>query len=314
MPDLNDMVVFAQLVAASGFTETARRLGVSKSSVSKSITRLEQALGVRLLNRSTRGMSLTEVGAAYYEHCVRIAEEAAQAAELVGELRSQPRGVLKITCPVAFGRLHIAPAVADYLALHPQVRIDLTTTDRVVDLVSEGFDIAIRIGHEPGPQLVARELAVVRRVICATPGYFARFGTPATPQDLAGHNCLHYTHFGNQGQWRLQGAHGPVVVPVKGSLRVNDDDFLARAVLDGLGVALLPTFIIGRELQAGQLCAVLSQFVPLERHIQAVHLPNVHLPAKVRGFIDFLQERIGGVPYWDRTDDPAGSVAPAPIE
>lgn len=313
MTDLNDMVVFAQVVAASGFAETARRLSVSKSTISKSITRLEEALGVRLLNRSTRGMSLTEVGAAYYEHCVRIAEEAAKAAELVGELRSQPRGVLKITCPVAFGRLHVAPAVADYLALHPQVRIDLTTTDRMVDLVSEGFDIAIRIRDEPNPQLVAHELAMVHRVMCATPGYFARFGTPATPQDLAGHNCLHYTHFGTHGQWRLQGRDGPVVVPVSGSLRVNDDDFLARAVLDGLGIALLPTFIIGRQLRAGVLQAVLPDFVPLDRHILVAHLPNVHLPAKVSGFIDFLQARIGEVPYWDRPGNPAISAEEAPV-
>lgn len=305
MADLNDMVVFAQVVAANGFTEAARRLGVSKSSVSKSITRLEHALGVRLLNRSTRGMSLTEVGTAYHEHCVRIADEAAQAADLVGELRSQPRGVLKITCPVAFGRLHVAPAVASYLAQNPQLRIELATTDRVVDLVSEGFDIAIRIRHEPSPQLVARELAVVRRVICATPGYFARFGIPATPQELTRHNCLHYTHFGSHAQWRLQGAAGTVVVPVNGALRVNDDDVLSRAVLEGLGIALLPTFIVSRELRSGLLQRVLPDFAPLERHIYAVHLPNSHLPAKVRGFVDFLHARIGIVPYWDRPDDMA---------
>lgn len=305
MQNLNDMVIFARVVDARGFTETARRLGTSKSSISKSVARLEKSLGVRLLNRSTRGLSVTEIGAVYYEHCVRIADEAAQAAESVSELRLQPRGVLKLTCPVAFGRLHVAPAVAAYLAQYPHMRLDLMVTDRVVDLVSEGIDVAIRIAREPSLHLVARELAPVRRVVCATPGYFDRYGVPTTPQDLALHNCLHYTHFGMPGQWSLEGANGQmIVVPVKGSMRVNDDDVLSRVVLDGLGVAVLPSFIIGHELQAGLLRSVLSDFVPLERRIYAVHLPNIHLPLKVRGFIDFLQARIGAIPYWDRVTDP----------
>ena len=303
MQDLNDMVTFARVVEASGFTEAARRMGVSKSRISKSIARLEKALGVRLLNRSTRGLSLTEIGAAFYEHCVRIADEATQAAELVDQLQSEPRGILKITAPVAFGRLHVAPAVADYLKLYPRVRLDMTTTDRVVDLVNEGYDLAIRIAREPSPHLVARELAPVRRVVCATAEYFERFGTPTSPRDLTKHNCLHYTHFGSQGEWRLQGDSGEIVVPVAGTFRVNDDDVLSRAVLGSLGVALLPTFIIGHELQAGRLQSVLSDYVPLERHIYAVHLPNLHLPVKVRAFIDFLKGRFGPMPYWDRTDD-----------
>ena len=199
MQDLNDMVTFARVVEASSFTEAARRMGASKSRVSKGIARLEKALGVRLLNRSTRGLSLTEIGAAFYEHCVRIADEAAQAEELVSQLQSEPRGVLKVTAPVAFGRLHVAPAVADYLTLYPRVRLDLTITDRVVDLVSEGYDLAIRIAREPSLHHVARELAPVRRVVCATPDYFERFGTPTSPRDLTNHNCRHYTHFGSQG-------------------------------------------------------------------------------------------------------------------
>ena len=296
------MVTFARVVEARGFTETARRFGKSKSSISKSIARLEKSLGARLLNRSTRGLSVTEIGSAYYEHCVRIVDEAAQAAELVSEMQTQPRGVLRVSCPVAFGRLHVAPAVAAYLAQFSHMRLDLMVTDRAVDLVNEGIDVAIRITREPDPHLVARELAPVRRVVCGTPGYFERFGVPVTPQDLAGHNCLHYTHFGTLGEWRLQGKNRKLIVaPVKGSLRVNDDDVLSRVVLDGLGIGILPAFIIGRELQAGLLRSALSDFVPLDRRIYSVHLPNIHLPSKVRGFIDFLQARIGPVPYWDRS-------------
>jgi DNA-binding transcriptional LysR family regulator len=308
MQNLNDMVTFARVVEAGGFSEAARQMGVSKSGVSKSIAKLELSLGVRLLNRSTRGLSLTEIGAAFHEHCIRITEEAAQAAEVVGRLQSEPRGVLRVTAPVAFGRLHVAPAVAEYLSRYPRLKLDMTITDRMVDLVSEGYDVAIRIRREPSLHVVARELAPVRRVVCATPEYFERRGIPTVPHDLTEHNCLHYTHFGTQGEWRFQSAGGEIVVPVKGSLRIDDDDTLAQAVLSGLGIAMLPTFIIGRELQAGRLRSVLSDYVPLERRIYAVHLPNVRLPVKIRAFIDFLQDRFGPEPYWDRTED-EGSAA-----
>jgi DNA-binding transcriptional LysR family regulator len=303
MQDLNDMVTFARVVEARSFTEAARRMGTSKSRISKAVAKLERSLAARLLNRSTRGLSLTEVGAAFYEHCTRVADEAAQATEVVSRLQSQPQGVLKVTAPVAFGRLHVAPALAEFLARYPGLSLDMTITDRLVDLVGEGYDVAIRIAREPSLHLVARELAPVRRVVCATPEYFERCGIPATPQDLARHNCLHYTHFGAQGEWRLHGAGGEIVVPVKGSLRINDDDTLSQAVLGGLGVALLPTFIIGGDLQAGRLQAVLADYVPLERRIYAVHLPNRHLSPKVRAFIDLLRARFGPVPYWDRKDN-----------
>jgi DNA-binding transcriptional LysR family regulator len=310
MQDLNAMLIFARVVEAKGFSEAARRIGVSKSGVSKAVAKLERSLGVRLLNRSTRGLSLTEVGAAFYQHCTRVADEAAQAAEAVSQLQSGSHGVLRLTAPVAFGRLHVAPAVADYLARHPGLAIDMTVTDRVVDLVDEGYDLAIRIAREPGQHLVAREFAPVRRVVCATPGYFERRGRPATLQALQRHNCLHYTRFGSRSEWRLRGAQGEIVVPIKGSLRIDDDDALSQAVLGGLGIALLPTFIIGRELQAGRLEAVLSDYVPLERRIYAVHLPNQHLPPKVRAFIEFVLARFGPRPYWDRMDEPW----PAPLD
>ncbi|HEX6019857.1 MAG TPA: LysR family transcriptional regulator [Burkholderiaceae bacterium] len=305
MQDLNDMVAFARVVSAKSFSEAARRMGVSKSGVSKSIANLERALGVRLLNRSTRGLSLTGIGIAFHEHCLRIVDEAEQAAELVDQLQSEPRGMLKVTAPVAFGRLHVAPAMVEYLARYPRMKLDMTITDRVVDLVDEGYDIAIRIVREPSPHLVARELAPAHRVVCATPGYFERHGMPTTPLELMQHNCLCYTHFAAHGEWRFEGATGEIVVPVKGSLRIDDDDVLSQAVLSGLGIALLPTFIVGGELQAGRLVAALPDCIPHRRSIYAVHLPNVNLPKKTRGFIDFLQARFGPVPYWDRKQDAA---------
>jgi len=302
MRDLNDMVTFARVVEAKSFSKAAQRMGASKSRVSKAIAKLERSLQARLLNRSTRGLSLTEVGAAFYEHCRRIADEVQQAVEVVSQLHAEPRGVLKLTAPVAFGTLHVAPALPEFLGQHPDLAIDMTITDRLVDLVEEGYDVAIRIVREPDLNLVARKLAPVRRVACATPGYFKRRGVPKTPQDLKRHNCLHYTYFSARGEWHFRGPGGDISVPLSGDLRINDDEALSQAVLGGLGVALLPTFIIGRELQAGRLQAVLSDYVPLERHIYAVHLPSIHLPPKVRAFIDFLRARFGPEPYWDRSE------------
>ena len=301
MQDLNDMVTFARVVEAKSFSEAARRMQASKSRVSKAIAKLERSLGARLLNRSTRGLSLTEVGAAFYEHCARIIEEAEQARQLVSQLHSEPRGVLKVTTSVAFGTLHIAPALPEFLARYPDLGVDMTITDRLVDLVEEGYDVAIRIVREPALHFVARELAPVRRVVCATPEYFKRKGVPKTPQDLMQHNCLYYTHFSAQGEWHFTGSEGDISVPVSGTLRINDDEALSQAVLGGLGVALLPTFIIGGDVQSGRLQTVLSDYVPLERRIYAVYLQSIRLPAKVRAFIDFLQARFGRDPYWDQS-------------
>ena len=300
--DLNDMVTFARVVEAKSFSKAARRMGASKSRISKSIAKLERSLKARLLNRSTRGLSLTEVGTAFYEHCRRVADEAEAAVAVVTQLHSEPRGVLKLTASVAFGTLHVAPALPEILARYPDLAIDMTITDRIVDLVEEGYDLAIRITNDPGQNLVARKLAPVRRVACATPEYFKRRGVPKTPQDLKRHNCLHYTSFGAQGEWHFKGPDGDISVPLSGDLRINDDEALSQAVLGGLGVALLPTFIIGRELQSGLLQAVLSDYVPLERHIYSVHLPSIHLPPKVRAFVDFLRTRFGPEPYWDRLE------------
>jgi DNA-binding transcriptional LysR family regulator len=308
--DLNDMLTFARVVEAKSFSKAARRMGASKSRVSKSIAKLERSLKARLLNRSTRGLSLTEVGTAFYEHCRRIGEEAEEAIAAVSHLNAEPRGVLKLTASVAFGTLHVAPGLPEFLAKYPDLAIDMTITDRMVDLVEEGYDLAIRITSEPGLNFVARELAPVRRVACATPEYFKRRGLPKTPQDLKRHNCLHYTHFSAQGEWHFKGPDGDISIPLTGDLRINDDEALSQAVLGGLGIALLPTFIIGQELQSGKLQAVLSDYVPLERHIYAIHLPSIHLPAKVRAFIDFLRARFGPEPYWDRLERPRVKVKP----
>jgi len=293
------MVIFAAVVDAKSFSEAARRLRLSKGAVSKAVMQLEKSLGARLLNRTTRAMSVTEAGEAFYAHCARIVEEYEQARQAVGRFHSAPRGLLRVSAPVAFGTLHIAPALPEFLARNPEVRIDMAIGDRFVDLAEEGFDVAVRIVKEPAQTLVARRLAPVNRKIVATPGYFKKHGMPRKPSQLKDHNCLTYTFFNPQDTWRLRGPGGSISVPISGNLRLNDDEALTAAVLGGLGIALLPTFLIGRALQEGKLRAVLSDYVPSERHIYAVYLPNRHLPAKVRAFIDFLVERFSPTPYWD---------------
>jgi DNA-binding transcriptional LysR family regulator len=299
MEDLERMAIFARVVEDKSFSAAARRLNLSKSLVSKQVTQLEKSIGARLLNRTTRALSLTEAGAAFYEHCARIVEELEEAKLAVGRLHSEPRGLLRISVPVAFGRLHIATILPEFLAAYPDLKVDMVTTDRFVDLAEEGYDVVVRIADQPAPTLVARKLASVHRRMVATPDYFARHGVPETPEDLAHHNCLTYTYFNPQDPWRLHGPDGDISIPASGNLRVNDDDALAEAVLRGLGLALLPTFIIGKELQAGRLRSVLSEYIPLERHIYAVYLANRHVSAKVRAFIDYLLKRFGSEPYWD---------------
>jgi DNA-binding transcriptional LysR family regulator len=300
MDDLARMAIFARVVEEKSFSAAARRLDLSKSLVSKQITQLEKSVGARLLNRTTRALSVTEAGALFYEHCARIVEEAEEAKLAISRLQAAPRGILRISAPVAFGRLHVASALPEFLKAHPELKVDMVTTDRFVDLADEGYDVVVRIVDQPTPNVVARRLAPLNRRICATPDYFARHGVPQTPADLEGHNCLTYTYFNPQDLWRLHGPDGEISVRASGNLRLNDDDSLAEAVLRGLGIAILPTFIIGKELQAGRLQAVLTEYVPVERHIYAVYLPNRHLSAKVRAFIDYFLEHIGTDPYWDR--------------
>lgn len=300
--DLNLLAIYARVVETGSFAEAARRIGVSRSVVSKAVAKLEKSLGARLLHRTTRHLSLTDIGTAVAAHCARMLEEADQVEQVVGSLNAEPRGVLRVSASVAFGTLHVAPALADFLAAHPELTMELTITDRLVDLAEEGYDMAIRVTGEPPLSLVARKLAPVRRKLCGTSEYFRRRGMPLTPADLVSHNCLDYTRSGEQGQWRFTGPQGEISVPVTGPLHVDDDEALSQAVLGGLGLGLLPTFIIGKDLQAGRLQAVLSEYIPVERHVYAMYLPTRHLPSKVRAFIDFLIARIGPEPYWDRAN------------
>ena len=256
MNNLSAMAIFAKVVEAKSFTAAAARLGVTKSLVSREIGRLEDRLGARLLNRSTRRLSVTETGAAFYERCARVVAEAEEAERAVTNLQSEPRGTLMLNAPVSFGALHVAPAISEYLARFPEARIDMTLNDRFVDLVEEGFDLAIRIAVLTDSSLIARRLAPSRRAVCASYAYLERHGAPRVPDDLLHHNCMSYAYMAIEDQWQLIEDGQSRAIPVSGNFRANNGDALREAALAGLGLAILPTFIVGRDIQEGRLASV----------------------------------------------------------
>jgi DNA-binding transcriptional LysR family regulator len=303
MENLAGMAVFARVAEAKSFSGAARRLGVSKSAVSKQVAQLERALKARLLNRTTRRLSLTEVGEAFYEHCARMLAEAEAAELAVSRLYAEPRGVLKVTAPAAFGHLHIAPAIPDFIERHPGVAVQIVMNDRPVDLAEEGFDLAIRMTREQAPNVVARRLAPVRWAVCAAPGYLEQHDAPGTPRDLERHNCLFYSFLETFSEWRFSSKAGDTAVRVTGNFTVNNSEALREAVLKGLGIALLPTFTVGADLRGGRLQQVLGEY---RAHgtfgdvVYAIYLPTRYLSPKVRAFVDFFVQRFAPEPYWDR--------------
>ena len=296
---LAGMAVFAHVVDDGGFSAAARRLGLSKSAVSKQVAALEDRLGARLLNRTTRRMSLTEAGAALIDRCRRVLAEVEAAATAVGQLQAAPAGVLRVNAPVTFGSMHLAPAIPEFLARHPGVSVDLTLNDRMVDLVEEGFDVAIRIARLADSSLVARKLAPMRAVMVASPAYLARYGTPVRLADLAGHECMNYAYAAAGDEWRAAGPEGEDAMRVTGRLRANNGEVLLAAALAGGGIAMLPTFIAGAALASGRLVQVLPAWDNRTAAIHAVWPSGRHPSPKLRAFVDFLAERFGPKPYWE---------------
>ncbi|MBI1776272.1 MAG: LysR family transcriptional regulator [Proteobacteria bacterium] len=300
MDRLSAMEAFLRVAETRSFTEAARRLSLSKSLVSRQVAALEAELGARLFHRTTRSLTLTEAGERYYAATQRIVAEIEEAKLSVSKLQTAPRGRLRVNAPMSFGFLHLAPALPDFLARYPEVEIDMAMNDRFVDLVEEGFDVAVRIGRLADSSLVARKLAPMRRTLSASPAYLERSGVPKTPDDLEGHDCLCYSNLTRSEEWRFVGTDGrPWSVEVEGRFRVNNGDALRAAALKGLGIVNLPSFIVGGDLQAGALVSLLAEYIPQDTAIYAVHPHARHLSPKVRAFSDFLAERFGPLPYWD---------------
>lgn len=301
MERLSEMMTFAKVVETRSFSAAARELSTSKSLVSKQVSSLENALGAKLLHRTTRRMSLTEIGSAYYEHCARIVLAIEEAEQTVTQLQVEPRGILKVTTPVIFASLHLAPALRTFLARYPKVEVELNATDRVVDIVEEGYDLAIRITDHPAPGMVARRIAPVHWATCAAPAYLEAHGTPRSPEDLMHHQCLVY-----QGQpalrsgWRYRIGGKETTLHVSGGCRVNNSEVLLQLALDGLGIVLFPTYVLGPHLKSGRLREILSDSIAYpDMGLYATYIPNRYMQPKVRAFIDHLLEHFGPHPEWD---------------
>jgi DNA-binding transcriptional LysR family regulator len=302
--ELDDLRAFAAVVEAGGFSRAAARLGLAKSIVSRRVARLEASLGgARLLARTTRGVSPTEAGAAFHARCARILAELDEAREEVAGREGGVGGTLRIAAPLSFGIAHLAPALARFAAAHPRLSLDVAYGDRLVDLVGERFDAAVRIGALADSSMVARRLSPVRTVAVASPAYLACRGAPETPEDLAEHDCLVYSAGAGGGEtWRFRtgrGGGGIVGVRPHGRFRADNGEALAAAALEGLGVAVLPTFLAGGALRSGALVPLLAAFPMPELGLHVLRPPGGPAPARVRALIDFLAERFGPEPYWD---------------
>ena len=298
-----DMNTFVAVVDSGSISAAADRLEVAKSAVSRRLADLETRLGVELLHRTTRRLTLTDSGRAYYERARNILADLEEAEQAVSQAHGAVRGRLKVAMPLAFGIKHVGPLVNEFMALHPAVEFDLDFNDRRVDLMQEGFDLAIRVAKLPDSSLIARKLAPVRSLLCASPDYLARHGVPEKAADLARHLGLVYSNLANPGVWTFvgpDGQPGSVQVPVR--LRANNGDFLTQAAIAGQGVILHPTFYLNEAICAGKLVPLLSDHAWPEVNAYAVYPPTRHLSRRVRAFVDFLAERMAGEPYWDRRD------------
>jgi DNA-binding transcriptional LysR family regulator len=300
MDALSDVAVFVRVVERGSFTAAAADLRLSKAAVSKFVGRLEARLGARLLNRTTRKLTLTEAGTLFFRRGSGALTELADAEQEVAQLTAAPRGVLRVSAPMSFGLEHLAPRVPAFLARHPAIALELELDDRFVDLVRERVDVAVRIAQLADSSLIARRIAPCRVVACAAPAYLKRHGTPATPAELTRHNCLTYSLLRGPQDWRFQAAGGrPVAVSVRGTLRCNNALVLRQAALAGAGILYVPTFYVGRELADGLLVPVLTGHKIPELSISAVYPERKQLAPKVRAFVDFLAECFGPEPYWD---------------
>jgi DNA-binding transcriptional LysR family regulator len=299
MDKLEAMDAFAKVVAAGSYAEAARRLGLTRSAVSKAVMELEQILGARLLDRTTRRVTPTEAGLAYYERVASILADVEETELQISRLHEEPRGVLKVNAPMSFGILYLGDAIAEFMARYPELRLELVLNDRFIDPLEEGVDVTIRIGSLSDSSLIARRLAPARRALVAAPAYLAHHGTPETPADLVNHRCLAYGHMAAVHRWQLLQEGQVVNVQISAALCSNNGEVLRAAALAGNGIANLPTFLVGPDIAAGQLVPVLTATPPTELGIFALYAPNRYLAAKTRVFIDFLVSRFGEKPAWD---------------
>ncbi|MGI8500766.1 MAG: LysR family transcriptional regulator [Hassallia sp.] len=302
------MHAFVKVVETGGFSEAARQLQMAVSSVTRQVNALEGMLNTQLLNRSTRSITLTPQGHKYYDKAVRILQDVEEVNQCVAEGEDVPRGLLQVSLPVAFGRIHVAPILTEFLAQYPAVKLNLRFIDTLSNPVEEELDIVIRIGNleRSGANLIVRKLASHTRFVCGSPSYFKQYGLPKHPEELAHHNCLLFKYFTGYDVWRFQRGTDVFEVKVSGSLVANNSEVLRQVCLDGAGIIVMPTWLIGEDIRAGQLQAVLTDFQvhpqsDMDMGIYALYLPNRRHSVRVKTLIDFLIKRFGDPPYWEAT-------------
>lgn len=298
MDVLTGMRTYIAVVSVGSFTAAAERLGISKALTSKYVGQLEEHLGVRLLNRTTRQLNVTEAGQAYYQRCRQLLEEFDELEAAIQDQQEAPRGRLVVAAPTSFGEMYLTRAVADYLDEQPGVSLELVLADRFVNIVDEGFDLAVRIGELADSSLIARRLAPASIAVCAAPAYLDRAGTPTDPRELESHSCVIDTNFHTADQWPFQRQGHRFSVKVNGRFRVNNALAAREMLLAGQGIGLCPTYVIGDELRDGRLQALLQEYEVFEHGVYAVYPHNRHLAAKVRTFVEFLVRHFGTSPEW----------------
>ena len=292
MDHFSALPIFVTVVECGSFSAAGQKLGLSKSAISKRITQLEQHLGIQLLQRTTRSLSLTDAGARYFEYIRPAVLLTQEGLDAISELQQTPKGNLRISVPMVFGRLYIAPLIAEFLKRYPDIQLQIQMDDKTTDLIAGGFDLAIYIGELPDSSLIARKIAPCLSVICASPAYLAQHGLPIVPNELTQHNCLFYSYFQDGVEWSFQSPDGMQRIQPKGNYQVNNSDAIHRACLDGLGIANLPRFIVESDLQAGRLQTILTDFPLPEHGIYAVYPQRKYLPTKVKVLIEFLRDKL----------------------
>ena len=292
MDKLTSLRAFVKVVELGSFSEAGRSLRLSRSAISKYIADLERDLGVQLIHRTTRRVSPTENGQIYFERTLSVLAELDAADQAVAHLQSTPRGLLRVNAPMSFGTIRLGPLIADFMAQYPDLQIQLVLSDEHVDPVQGGLDVTLRIAELDSSSLLARKLADVDRVICASPAYFKKHGTPSHPDDLRNHQCLTYGFLSTGNQWKLSGADGDHWIAPPWTLCANNAEVLRDAAVKGRGIAVLPVFLAEDELKSGALVPCLGDYKPPQLSLYAIYPPTRHLSVKVRLFIDFLIERI----------------------
>jgi DNA-binding transcriptional LysR family regulator len=296
-----DLEIFARVAKSGNMSLVARDMRTSPAVISKRIGLLEKSLGARLFQRTTRQLTLTEAGEGYFKHAVDILHRAAEAEEFVRSRNSQPSGMLRVTAPTTFARLHLAPHLPQFVACYPDIQLNLHVTDDFVDIIRDNFDIAIRVGELSNSSLIARKLSSDKRVICAAPSYLKRAGVPASLVELATHNCLSPDA---QEVWRLEGPDGQHQLRVKGTILSNSAEIIREALISGLGIGLRSIWEIGPELESGALTVVLPQYRGSSKvAIYAVYPSRDFRPTKAHAFIEFLTKHFGAEPYGEKAND-----------